>query len=793
MKKKFTKKAQNAINKSLEIASELSHNYIDVEHLFCGLLKEEDSAAYEILIQNKIFFYDVENRIRLYTKRNYNKKLSEKDFTTEAIKTLENAYSISKKLCCEYVATEHILLAIVIETKNSVTQKILKDLKVNINLIISQCHEVHQNGDFKENTLEIENKKAKPLSNFILKYCTDLTKKASENILDPVIKRDEEIKRLIQIISRRRKNNPCLTGAPGVGKTAIVEGLAILINNLEVPETLIGKKILSLDLTAIIAGSKYRGDFEDRLKTIIKEVMENKDIILFIDEIHSIIGAGASEGAIDASNILKPYLARGDIQIIGATTVSEYIKYIEKDQALERRFHPIHIDEPSNLESIEILKGLKNKYEYHHKVIIPDSIIKLCVDLSSKYITDRFLPDKAIDLIDETCSMVKIRKSIFSNAFLISRKQQLINNKNNSENIDDILYNDIPKISENDVYEIVSLWTKIPIDQLSKNNNQINIDFIEHELKKKIIGQDEAINSIIKTIKRNKLGLNDPKKPIGSFLFLGPTGVGKTELSKKLSELIFKNPSSFIRFDMSEYMEKHSVSKLIGAPPGYIGSDDEGQLTSKVRKNPYSLILLDELEKAHPTILNILLQILDDGHLTDSKGRKINFKNTIIIMTSNIASKKIINSNNTLGFLNENLNTENYNIKNEVNKELKKHLTPEIINRINDIIVFNKLSKDNLKIITKNILKELNQKLIRNNLSVNFTENTIENIIKIGFHENYGAREIRRTIINNIENLICDFLIKNNINKISRKITVDYINNEFKIISAQNIQVSKII
>lgn len=793
MKKKFTKKAQNSINNALEIAYKLSHSYIDVEHLFCGLLKEEGSAAHDILIQDKIFLYDFENKIKQYTKRNYNKKLSEKDFTTEAIKVLENAYSISKKLCCEYVATEHILLAIIIEPKNSITQKILKDLKVNINLIISQCHEVHQNGDFKENTLEIENKKAKPLSNFILKYCTDLTKKANENKIDPVIKRDDEIKRLIQIISRRRKNNPCLTGAPGVGKTAIVEGLALLINNLEVPETLIGKKILSLDLTSIIAGSKYRGDFEDRLKTIIKEVIENKNIILFIDEIHSIIGAGASEGAIDASNILKPYLARGDIQIIGATTISEYVKYIEKDQALERRFHPIHIEEPSKIESIQILKGLKCKYEYHHKVIIPDNVIKLCVELSSKYITDRFLPDKAIDLIDETCSMVKIRKSIFSNAFLISRKEELINTTTKNKKIDDILYNDIPRISENDVYEVVSLWTKIPVDQLSKNNNEININFIEYELKKKIIGQDEAVNSIIKTIKRNKLGLNDPKKPIGSFLFLGPTGVGKTELSKTLSELIFKNPSSFIRFDMSEYMEKHSVSKLIGAPPGYIGSDDEGQLTNKVRKNPYSLILLDELEKAHPSILNILLQILDEGHLTDSKGRKVNFKNTIIIMTSNIASKKIINSNKILGFLNENNNIENYNIKNEVNKELKKHLTPEIINRINDIIIFNKLTEDKLKIITNNILKELNQKLIKNNLNVHFTENTIEKIIKIGFNENYGAREIRRTIINNIENLICDFLINNNMNKISTKITVDYIDNEFKIISTQNMKVSKIV
>jgi len=658
------------------------------------------------------------------------------------------------------------------------------------------------NYDVKGKNLNITN---------ILNFGINLSEKAEMGLLDPLIGRSLEVKRIVQILARRRKNNPCLIGNPGVGKTAIIEGLAVKIATGIVPDNLLNKKIVTLDLTSIVAGSKYRGDFENRLKGIITELINNPEIILFIDEVHTIVGAGGAEGAIDASNILKPYLARGDIQVIGATTFSEYTKHIEKDTALERRFQPISVDEPSENETIDIFLGIKHQYEMHHNIEIPDDVVRKAVQLSCRYIHDRFLPDKAIDLLDEACSKVQLENKVVSPTLnLINKKLVqleetkkialrngdlfLINNIKEEEfcererisKINSFMNFSIPQLSISDVYTVISEWTKIPIAE----SNTVNINNIEKSLKQMVIGQDDAIKALCKAIKRNKVGLNDPSKPLGSFLFLGPTGVGKTELCKSLSKLLFGSENDMIRFDMSEYMERHSVAKLIGSPPGYIGYDEEGLLTSRVRKKPYSILLLDEIEKADTAVLNILLQILDDGILTDAKGRKINFKNTIIIMTSNIGSKKIVNDNkSSLGFESKK-NKTGADIKNSVIAELKQQFSPEFINRISDTIVFSKLNKSDILIICEKLLNELKERLSLLDFSIEFTENVVNAISNIGFDEDYGARPIKNAITNNIEDLICDLIITGTIKKYSHSI-LDFTKDEFTVISNTNQELVK--
>lgn len=800
----FTEKANNCVNNSMIISMNLGHTYVGSEHLFSAILKESSSLGQEILAQNKILYKDFEDKLTIYIGNGVKTRLTKNQFTPRLKAILENSINISRQLGYNSVGTEHLVISILNEP-NTLVSKILNDMKVDIKKIISDCHLTFYGKSYKQNSFN----KSKDMNiSGLLNYGVNLSEKAELSLLDPLIGRESELKRIVQTLARRRKNNPCLIGYPGVGKTAIIEGLANKIASSDVPNSLLNKKIVTLDLTSLIAGSKYRGDFENRLKNVINELVNNKDVILFIDEIHTIVGAGGAEGAIDASNILKPYLARGDIQIIGATTFNEYTKHIEKDSALERRFQPITIDEPNEKETVSIFLGIKEHYEIHHNIKIPDEVIKKAVTLSCRYIHDRFLPDKAIDLIDEACSKVQMKNKITSPTLnLINQKLSrleetkkialqngdlfLVNNikaeelveKEKIDKINSFMHFSTPILSISDVYSVISDWTKIPVE----DNMELDINHLENYLKDSIIGQDDAIKALSKSIKRNKVGLNDPSKPLGTFLFLGPTGVGKTELCKSLSKALFGSENDMIRFDMSEYMEKHSVSKLIGSPPGYVGYDEEGLLTEKVRRKPYSILLLDEIEKADNSILNILLQILDDGILTDSKGRKIDFKNTIIIMTSNIGSKKIINQNKSnLGFDSKKGKT-NKDIKNNVMEEIKKFFSPEFINRVNDVIVFHKLSKKDILNITKKLLLELKERLELLNFNIDFTENVVEAISNIGFDEDYGARPIKNAISNHIEDLLCDLIISGTIKKHSKSI-LDFTNNEFTVISNNKTQ-----
>ena len=620
----------------------------------------------------------------------------------------------------------------------------------------------------------------------------DITVQAEDGKFDNIIGREDEIERIIQILSRRTKNNPCLIGEPGVGKTAIVEGLAERIVSGEVPENLKDKRIVSIDISGMVAGAKYRGDFEERIKKVLNEVKKVGDVILFIDEIHTIVGAGAAEGAIDAANILKPLLARGEIQLIGATTIEEYRKYIEKDSALERRFSPVDVGEPTEAETIEIIKGIRDRYEAHHNVKITDEAINSAVTLSVRYITDRFLPDKAIDLIDEAASQVRI--NLFTEPdtikvmeekidVIMNEKEEAIYNQDfeRAANLRDkekeareelnmemnkwkkIKNKDITEIGEENIAEIISKWTGIPIQKLTEDENQ-KLKHLEEMLQKRVVGQNEAVEAVAKAIRRGRVGLKDPKRPIGSFLFLGPTGVGKTELSKALAEILFDNENSMIRLDMSEYMEAHSVSKLIGSPPGYIGYDGGGQLTEKVRRKPYSVILFDEIEKAHPDVMNLLLQILEDGRLTDSQGREVNFKNTIIIMTSNLGAR-YITEKKSLGFGNVENEKEYEDIKKEVIKELKKELRPEFINRIDEIIVFHKLSEEDIKQITNIMLKQVEERLKNQKYIVEIDDGVVKAILKQGYDNNFGARPLRRTIQNLVEDRISEEILSGNLKK----------------------------
>ena len=784
--KRFTKKAETAISLSEKSAMELGHNYIGSEHILLGLLKEGSGIAYNALIANGVTEEGVNLMIEKYIGKGTPDN-QRKYPTPRCKRVLEIALEVAVNLDHKYIGTEHLLLALLNEN-DSVAYKILTTLKANPQKIAEDIFKLFNESSSSSYSTQKEESK----NNESDKFGVDLTKAAKEGKIDPVIGREEEIARVIEILSRRTKNNPCLIGEPGVGKTAIAEGLALRIYENKVPETLKGKKLVTLDLTSLLAGSKYRGEFEDRIKKVIKDVKEKKDTILFIDEIHTIVGAGAAEGAIDAANILKPSLARGEIQLIGATTIDEYRKHIEKDSALERRFQPVTVEEPTVEETVEILKGLRDKYEAHHKVKITDEALDAAAKLSYRYITDRFLPDKAIDLIDEASSKLRIKnltsppdfkeleekiekikaekeEAILAQDFETAAKLRDEENKLKDElkikklEREEANSKIINCVGEEDIALVISSWTKIPVSKLTEEEGEKLLK-LEESMHEKVVGQDEAIVKIAKAIRRNRAGLKDPKRPIGSFLFLGPTGVGKTEVAKTLSEVMFGTSESMIRIDMSEYMEKHSVSRLIGAPPGYIGHDEGGQLTKKVRQNPYCVLLFDEIEKAHPDVFNTLLQILEDGILTDSQGRRVDFKNTVIIMTSNIGASKITEIKSKLGFSQESEEDSSYEeIKSSVLKELKNYLRPEFINRIDEIIVFHKLSKDDIKNISKIMIKSLKVRVEEKNITLNIDDSVYDYLAQKGYDASYGARPLIRTIQTDIEDLLSEEMLKGNI------------------------------
>lgn len=789
---KFTNKAKKVIEIANDISIELGHNYIGTEHILYGLVKEGEGIAAKVL--NNKGITDEKVRVKIEELLGVGREIKETlGFTPRTKRVLENAFLESKRIGYNYIGTEHLLLAILKE-EDCVATRIILELNVEISKVYNEIAKViNEEESDQEIKKDITRARGSYSATTVLnQFGEDITVQAEDGKFDNIIGREVEIERIIQILSRRTKNNPCLIGEPGVGKTAIVEGLAERIVSGEVPENLKDKRIVSIDISGMVAGAKYRGDFEERIKKALNEVKKAGDVILFIDEIHTIVGAGAAEGAIDAANILKPLLARGEIQLIGATTIEEYRKYIEKDSALERRFSPVDVGEPTEAETIEIIKGIRDRYEAHHNVKITDEAINSAVTLSVRYITDRFLPDKAIDLIDEAASQVRI--NLFTEPdtikvmeekidVIMNEKEEAIYNQDfeRAANLRDkekeareelnmemnkwkkIKNKDITEIGEENIAEIISKWTGIPIQKLTEDENQ-KLKHLEEMLQKRVVGQNEAVEAVAKAIRRGRVGLKDPKRPIGSFLFLGPTGVGKTELSKALAEILFDNENSMIRLDMSEYMEAHSVSKLIGSPPGYIGYDGGGQLTEKVRRKPYSVILFDEIEKAHPDVMNLLLQILEDGRLTDSQGREVNFKNTIIIMTSNLGAR-YITEKKSLGFGNVENEKEYEDIKKEVIKELKKELRPEFINRIDEIIVFHKLSEEDIKQITNIMLKQVEERLKNQKYIVEIDDGVVKAILKQGYDNNFGARPLRRTIQNLVEDRISEEILSGNLKK----------------------------
>ena len=784
---KFSESAKNVIESAEKTAISLGHNYVGSEHILYGMAQQKSGIAYNILKKQNISEQDILLKIKEIFGSEQDTIIKTYGFTPKTKILIEDAYDETEKLYLNNIGTEQLLLAI-LKNKENMAYKILEELKFDVSRAYDEIVKIIMTEEDLNKEKKTTSKKNNS-SNVLNQYGTDLNRLAIEGKIDSVIGRNKEIDRLIQILSRRNKNNPCLIGDPGVGKTAIVEGLAKKIIEQDVPEMLKNKKIFTLDLTSIIAGAKYRGDFEDRLKKCLKEVQKSDNIILFIDEIHTIVGAGAAEGAIDAANILKPILARGEIQLIGATTLDEYRKYIEKDAALERRFSPIMVDEPNKEETKNILLGIREKYEIHHNVKIDDNVINEIVELSSRYINDRHMPDKAIDLLDEAASKVRMKTFTIPEELKNRQKeiQNIINKKNDAINCQEFELaakfrdeeinakneyaleeekwrnNNIKekvKLEKEDVRGVIANLTNIPVTKITEDENNKLIN-LENNLRKRVVGQNEAIESISKAIKRSRVGINDPNKPLCSFLFLGPTGVGKTEISKALAYNLFGSESSIIRLDMSEYMEAHSVSKIIGSPPGYVGFEEEGMLTKKVRSNPYSIILLDEIEKAHPDIMNVLLQILDEGALTDSTGRNINFKNTIIIMTSNIGANKIT-ENRSLGFGNNNTNENN---KKTVIFELKKEFKPEFINRIDEIIVFNKLNKEDIIKIIDIIVKELEERLKNKNLKIELTESFKKYIVENEIDLNYGARELKRKIQEKVENEIAEKIVSDELKK----------------------------
>lgn len=786
MFKRYTEKAKRAIMIAQEEAINLNHDYIGTEHILIGLIKEEEGVASQVLRQLGVNIDKVVEEVeRLVGKGEY-QQVGEIAFTPRAKKILELASQEASQLKNNYIGTEHILLGLIKEG-SGVAVRILADLGINLDNVYSEIMKVLMEGEAQGFPSAPGKRTTKTPA--LDEFGRDLIKLAQEDKLDPVIGRSTEIQRVIQILSRRKKNNPCIIGEAGVGKTAIVEGLAQKITNNDVPEILKEKRIICLDLALIVAGTKYRGEFEKRLKKIVKEVQESNDVILFIDEIHTLVGAGAAEGAIDASNILKPALARGELQVIGATTADEYRKYIEKDAALERRFQPIYISEPSIEETVMILQGLKDKYEAHHKIKITDQALEAAAHLSARYVSGRFLPDKAIDLVDEAASRIKLQNTIsppdmkevemklnkirkekesavklqeFEKAAQLREKEKKLEAElqKMKEKWETRRMVSKVEVTEEDIAEIVSSWTGIPIFSLKEEEAQ-KLLRMEEELHQRIIGQDEAIISISKAIRRARAGMKSPKRPIGSFIFLGPTGVGKTELARTLAEFLFGDENALISLDMSEYMEKFAVSRLIGAPPGYVGYEEGGQLTEKVRRKPYSVILLDEIEKAHPDVFNILLQIFEDGRLTDSQGRVVDFKNTVIIMTSNVGAT-LIKKEATLGFrgTNEPEEISYKEIKNRVMGELNKTFRPEFLNRIDEVIVFKSLTKEEIKKIASLIINNEVKKLLEERkIDLETTEEIKELLTKESYDSNFGARPLRRTIERLIENPISEKLL----------------------------------
>ena len=799
--KGFTEKANKALNLAIESAEEMRHNYVGTEHILYGLVKEEDALREKL--------ESINGTMSLV-------ELTPDDFTPRTKRVLRAAVIISSKTGYTYVGTEHLLLAILSES-DSYAVAFLEELGVSVERL-AQAVSKGMQGGADDGFGGFENESAPNGSqkggSALDKFGRDLTQAAKNGEIDPVIGREKEIQRVIQILSRRTKNNPVLIGEPGVGKTAVAEGLALEIAKGNVPEILKDKRVVSLDLTGMVAGAKYRGDFEERIKAAIDEVKKSKNTILFIDELHTIVGAGAAEGSADAANILKPSLARGDFQVIGATTLNEYRKYIEKDAALERRFQPVKVGEPTPEQAVQILKGLRDSYEAHHKVKITDEAINAAVTLSSRYIADRYLPDKAIDLIDEGASKVRlasltspdnvkeledeiadyekekasaINEQDFERAARLRDEQKELQTKldDAKKKWQEQQKGNSGEVTAEDIAKIVSEWTGIPVVQLTKEESErlLNMENVLHE---RVIGQSEAVTAIAKAIRRGRAGLQDPKRPIGSFIFLGPTGVGKTELCKALAEAMFGDENAMLRLDMSEYMEKHTVSKLIGSPPGYVGFEEGGQLTEKVRRKPYSVVLFDEIEKAHPDVFNMLLQILEDGRLTDSQGRTVDFKNTIIIMTSNVGARLITEKQSSLGFNSENENaeeSEKKDIKELVTGELRKVFRPEFLNRVDDIIVFNKLNKDEIKQIAVKMLKTLENRLDKMNIKISFTDNAISEIADKGFDENYGARPLRRAIQNEIEDPLSEQMLEGKV-KDGAVVTCDFSDGQFTFTTA---------
>lgn len=807
---KFTNRANKAIEIANDIALELGHSYIGTEHILYGLAKEGNGIASKVLENQNVTADDILNKIeQLIGSDEPIENIV--DFTPRTKRVVESAFIEARKLGYNFIGTEHLLIGILREG-DCVATKILLDLNVNIPKLYNEIVKVINEGeDYNSSDNSSNNSNGgKRRGSYnqtptLNQFGQDLTKKAEEGKLDPVIGRKQEIERVIEILSRRTKNNPCLIGEPGVGKTAAVEGLAQKIASGDVPEILKDKRVVTLDISGMVAGAKYRGDFEERIKKALNEVKKAGDVILFIDEIHTIVGAGAAEGAIDAANILKPLLARGEIQLVGATTLNEYRKFIEKDAALERRFSPVTVNEPSEKETIQILKGIRDKYEAHHNVKITDEAIEAAVKLSIRYVNDRFLPDKAIDLIDEASSKARLRtytepdglkelqeeiektKNEKEEAVLNQKFEKAAELRDTEKALRDKFEKEqnkwknkntksIVTITEENIAEVIANWTGIPAKKITEDENE-KLKNLEKELHKRVIGQNEAVEAVSKAIRRGRVGLKDPKRPIGSFLFLGPTGVGKTELSKALAEVLFGDENAMIRLDMSEFMEPHSVSKLIGAPPGYVGFDDGGQLTEKIRRKPYSVVLFDEIEKAHPDVMNMLLQILEDGRLTDSQGRTVNFKNTVIIMTSNLGAR-LITDRKQLGFANKegeaDSKKEYEEIKKEVMAELKKELRPEFINRIDEIIVFHKLNDNDINQIIDIMLKEVVNRLKEQKYDVKFEPDVKEMIAKEGIDKNFGARPLRRTIQNLIEDKLAEEildgkLVKGKVNKITKR------------------------
>lgn len=788
----FTEKANKSLNAAVKAAEDLGHTYIGSEHILLGLLSDTSTVAGAVLAAHNITYADIEEELKRSIGVGVPTELQPDDFTPRSKNILETSVAFARQMGQQLVGTEHVLLAIAREGSCSATL-LLSRAGVSMQDIVNDVSKALMGGTANAGT---DNKDGgKENESMLSQFGRDLTKLAKDGKIDPVIGRQKEIERVIQILSRRTKNNPCLIGEPGVGKTAIAEGLALKIVSGEVPELLKDKKIYSLDLTGMVAGTKYRGDFEERIKKVIDEVKNAKDVILFIDEVHTLIGAGSAEGAADAANILKPSLARGELQIIGATTIEEYRKHIEKDAALERRFQPVMVDEPSQEEAIEILKGIKDKYEAHHKVKITDETIESAVKLSTRYIGDRYLPDKAIDLIDEAASRVRLRsytapsdlkeledkkKSVeaeklsavnaqeFERAAALRDEERKLDKeiKDKKENWHDMAGKSHDEVTPTDIADIVSSWTGVPVTQLSTEESD-RLLHMEDELHRRIVGQDEAVEAVSRAIRRGRVGLKDPKKPIGSFIFLGPTGVGKTELCKALAAAMFGDENAMIRLDMSEYMEKHTVSRLIGSPPGYVGYDEGGQLTEKVRRKPYSVVLFDEIEKAHPDVFNMLLQILDDGVLTDGQGRRVDFKNCIIIMTSNVGAKLISQKQKAFGFAAgaKELEQNEKEIKDAVMGELRNTFRPEFLNRVDDIIVFQRLTKDNIKEIASRLLAVLQKRVEDMGIEVTFSDEAVSKIADAGFDDVYGARPLKRAIQSRIEDALSEEMLKGNVKK----------------------------